>query len=594
MKLVGSTFSAIAWINRVLGEFLRVRPWTTLSVLLSAALGRIFNLAAFFLPLKVILLVGSDGVPSYFRGFIQPEDRDAWILVIACGAVASYILFLLLERLSAMAAASASQDVLRGANVLTIFNMQDDIARDAYSRVCGVYSNALFVLFITAVGARFNPWFFLVIAVLLVVAYLFTAFLVRGAGPVIKGTMRGYIVLKPAGYLQILSSLTFLASFMYMLMAFLNQQMTNVLIAILSILIARQSLGAISGMINQLVALRRSEQRINAVVFRHATLTKKAPGELVSLAHYFVEQEPLEVLRRLALSQQSDLLFRSIEWGDPKVTGIYNFQVVLDSAGGAPSTISELQVFSPSRSQLRRNEELLFRYLSRELLFAPVVRLKGELPPFSVQVLGDNLGAWMPKREWASVFKHFLFRIKGLQPPRELVEAYTMSKPLLGDRINQELFSRLEVAVRNGDERRLLDEAYQRLDELRRRLSTLPLCIDNPDLTRGKVRADVTPENWRILNWGQWELVPLGAGSLDTANSVSAAELLAHMRQARNDVHESIGVADLEFAALCIDLEAHVTRKHLRKALKTLREILGVMPLLCHGTGEHDASQQGA
>lgn len=576
MNLGSSTVNTISWANSVLGEFIRVRPWTTISVLFTAALGRIFNLAAFFLPLKVILLVGSEGVPRYFQGFIQPEDRDAWIIAIAVAAILSYVFYLMLERLSVIASESASQDVLKGANVLTIFNTQDDIARDAYSKICSIYSSLLFVLVIGAIGAWFNPWFFLVVLALIVLEYLLTSFFVRGSELHTKGTIKGYVIFNLGGYLQILSSVTFLASFMYMLLAFLEGQMTNILIAILSILIARQSLGALAVSIKQLADLKRTEQRINTLVFRHEKLKKQAPGELVALAHYFVEQNPLKVLAQLAHSNRVDVSLHSIEWGDPKVQGIYNFSVYSNATEEGALARSELQVFSPSRTQLRRNEELLFSYLDRKVLAAPPLKLKGDLPPFSIQLVGENIGRSMPKRGWPEVFKELLFRIKGLQPPQGLVDAYAMSKPLLGDRINSELLSRLEVAVQNDGDRQLLDASYAMLEEIQSRLSALPLCIDNPDLTRGKVVSDGKEEEKRIMNWGRWELAPLGAGELDMANSVDPGELLAHVRSVRTDVDPSVTDADLELAARCSELEIHTSRKHLQKSLRTLRQILDV------------------
>ena len=49
---------------------------------------------ALMLPLKVIIMLGSDGVPSYFRFFMTEETRDAWMLGLVCAALGMFLLYL--------------------------------------------------------------------------------------------------------------------------------------------------------------------------------------------------------------------------------------------------------------------------------------------------------------------------------------------------------------------------------------------------------------------------------------------------------------------------------------------------------------------
>ena len=44
---------------------------------------------ALMLPLKVIIMLGSDGVPRYFRFFMTEETRTQWMVGLAFGAVVS-------------------------------------------------------------------------------------------------------------------------------------------------------------------------------------------------------------------------------------------------------------------------------------------------------------------------------------------------------------------------------------------------------------------------------------------------------------------------------------------------------------------------
>jgi len=65
INLYQETVDAFTWLARVIGAFWRAQPRITASVIGAPVLSRFTGLGAFLLPLKVLLLAGSQGVPRY-------------------------------------------------------------------------------------------------------------------------------------------------------------------------------------------------------------------------------------------------------------------------------------------------------------------------------------------------------------------------------------------------------------------------------------------------------------------------------------------------------------------------------------------------
>jgi hypothetical protein len=88
---------------------------------------------AFLLPLKVILLAGSEGVPKYFRPLIaEPAHREYWIIGLAVATVTFYLLALVLDAVSSRLSSSGGIEILQCANEMTIMNDQENRIQGNY------------------------------------------------------------------------------------------------------------------------------------------------------------------------------------------------------------------------------------------------------------------------------------------------------------------------------------------------------------------------------------------------------------------------------------------------------------------------------
>src|SRR5690606_710428 len=97
MNLFKETARLVKWTSKVVLAFASMRPFSTFFVTVVQALSEITSLLAFLLPLKVILLVATPGVPRYFRFFIDPADKEPWIAWLSMSAVIAYLLTVALD-----------------------------------------------------------------------------------------------------------------------------------------------------------------------------------------------------------------------------------------------------------------------------------------------------------------------------------------------------------------------------------------------------------------------------------------------------------------------------------------------------------------
>ncbi|MFO3797318.1 MAG: hypothetical protein ACK8QZ_08555, partial [Anaerolineales bacterium] len=146
MNLLQQATSLIAWTFTVVKRLLGVRRTLTGLAILSSFVARITRMLTFMLPLKVILLAGSEGVPRYFQIFVSPDMRDEWVIGLSLGAMICYALTLLLESQVGRLSGKGSEAVTAASDVMTVVPNQREQAKEFYERFISITSGILFVL----------------------------------------------------------------------------------------------------------------------------------------------------------------------------------------------------------------------------------------------------------------------------------------------------------------------------------------------------------------------------------------------------------------------------------------------------------------
>lgn len=575
MNLILETQALVQWLSQVLKRFLHIRPRTLMTVICAAAASKVFRLLAFVLPLKVILLVGSEGLPRYFQFFItNPDHRLEWIIGLTVASVLFFIVTLVLDFISARLAHSGGCEVLQCANDLTLLSDQEKVIQGAYSTVCHICANLLFVM----TGIMFGLFIlhgtlFLFLLAIVTVQYLLTAWTLSGPETASPGSLQLYIREKTNNYLDILATTTFLLGFLIILASFLSGSGGNILLAIFSFIVLRQILTALKNMIRDAAKLFSNQHQISALVFRHMHLEAPENRDGQALRDLFYkEARQRRILRELdqvGLSGDAET-----RWLDCAVPGMNTVAVTVRNSGDASIRHYLQQIYSPKSLHHLRNEHFLFTHVPRSRLKAPEILTQFLAGPFHCQVCDHGLGLPVPAAAWKKWEKKLLLHLWSCQPPRNLIEAYMTSRPMLQKRLSVDLLERISVAVDNDTEAATLQSLRNVLPLIRKKIERMPLYIHNPDINQGTVVMASQGDQFITL-WARWSLEPIGVRIPVWANMQQVEELLALTRYQRDDIPADFGWDHIQFLQLCRRLETAIHHGTYKAALNHGGKVLG-------------------
>lgn len=565
------------WMVRLGDVFLRARPLTTIMVIIASGLNRVTSLLAFLLPLKVILLVASDGVSRWFEPFVGPDGKDLLVIVLTAAAVVSFFLSIAFDALTDRLAASASETLLKGSNELAVIGNQGTTARNIYSQFSDTVAGALFVLTGLTVIGLVNPFLLGALLGLSVAEFLFTALVAARTDRINPGPIGRLLTQDLRDYLNIFSSINFLAAFGILLYPFIWGGGGQVLASLLSIVVLRRILGVAAEVIQNAVKMVQRRAVIDALVFREEPYRTKE-GDVMRILREMFQKEARDS-RAKQLMRTAGIPCEEVEaaWQDSRLSGMNQLTIRVRTSDGETRFFQQ-QIFMPKHDLRLENEAVLFEYVARDQLHAPAQLLRFREGLFQCQICEAGAGKAVGQRGWHKVRNKLLARLMSVQPPRALIQAFTMSRPLLHDRLTEDFIDRLEVGVDTADERSTLDELRARLPLLRERIRVIPLYVRNPEIQYSNVlrKEDGEP---LVMTWGKWTLEPLGAALPGRVKRSVLGDFVHSVSTTRSDIPPDFQIEDMELAGTAYELERLIHGNLLKEALNCASRLLA-NPLL--------------
>jgi len=137
--------TALRWFVSVGFKVFRVVPWATNLGVMCTLVSQIASLLAALLPLKVIILLGSERIPSYFPPLLQDHGKTALIVGLGGAALAFFAIHLLAEWLIARLAAFGARSLIVHSRKLTLFENQEQLLSKAYQRFAAAIAGGVFI-----------------------------------------------------------------------------------------------------------------------------------------------------------------------------------------------------------------------------------------------------------------------------------------------------------------------------------------------------------------------------------------------------------------------------------------------------------------
>jgi hypothetical protein len=196
---------------------------------------QLFQIVAFLLPLKVMILLGSPRVPGYFPRFLVGIERERLILLLAGVAVLLYLLHLLMEFVGATLARVGSDRLIALPQQGEELARQRKVALSLYQSLVTVTSGSAFAIGVWIFLGVFNPLLLVVVLGYFVTVFLVAAWLLSSVPALLE---RAQVQFRRV--IDVLSACGFLLVFGFLVAGFLYGDAEGLLLGILTLLLCRQ------------------------------------------------------------------------------------------------------------------------------------------------------------------------------------------------------------------------------------------------------------------------------------------------------------------------------------------------------------------
>lgn len=557
----------LRWNASLGAKFLRVVPFSTLIIVLLTLVSQVAMLLASVLPLKVIIMLGSEGIPRYFPNFLASLERDVLIGLLAAGTVGFFLVHLLAEQLIRGVTGHATNRLLAKSQKMVLFENQEELAGSSYQRYSRALAGGTFIA-LTLLGMG---WLYPEMSLAILGYFLFVLQLLWLGARYSEGT-RERLESRLGQFMRMWATVGFFVAFAYLVIDFVFFTPPGMIVALVSFLLIRQAMQRVAGMIADLTSLYRQKPKLNALFFHGQVLLPAPPDSKKGLWPLLMpgtrQVWVAGVLDALVGGEPEELECHWHQLGHPS-------QVALRVRRGKQQFL--LKLYDPRRSSLALHEAAL---MAEQPLFLPAAKWLGTVPVGKLQCLAYQLesGSQPHTRQVKRFAQQLRDNLIAARPSRTAVQRYVRSKAMLWRRLGAEQLERLRVAVSTADQQHDLDVLLARLPMLQQLLETLPLAVLNPELGQDAIWVlDAEGEHKGkaiLLSWGRWSLEPVGAGWPEAEMLLNGLGGALQVGAARRKELEVVNVQQAELAALAFALERECSRQRYNQALDLIPRIL--------------------
>lgn len=565
---MGGVASLLRWLLSLLLKFYRVVPiWLTL-IIAASFFSQICSLLSLLLPLKVVMLLGSEKVPSYALHFLPGYSRDALVSGLVGMTVFFFISHAVLEKLTYIATERACLELLGRTKKIVLFNDQNDVARAGFQKFSKILASAVFVF--SALFALFWLYFgvaIVIVGYILIVLLLYFSFGLDSPRFSVRLLRRRTV----SQLLVSIANLGFFMCFFFLVYDFLCLQPPGIVFAVAGLLLSRQLLSKLSALAVDLLDLWDQKSRVD-VLFFHGKVWVPSEHEkndqfwwLVSCAE---RQKWIE-------SFVSEIGLEGLDVGTSELMPVGVVNVVGVKVAKEEHAVAYIfKVFGNGRQAYAAREIDLLSGAA-EGLPAPELIYVSSLGEYPVVCFKVDKGRSPEPGEMNICTDYIINKISCYRPPDNIVERYRRSRSVLSQRFSKVLIERLGMAIPSHHDstvRKLLE----RLESVVEILSSLPLSVVVPEFTKESVWLGESTQPV-LLNWTQWSLDPMGAGLAGREEILSKAAKELLDRKIRG--YDTLGSARraIRIASIAYIFEEKIEKQRFSEALSHAIDLLAVL-----------------
>lgn len=528
--------TTLGWCYSLGGKFVRVVPFTTLTVQAAHLFSQVLLLLTFFLPLKVLILLGSEKIPHYFPLYLQNLKKTHLIIAFSVLALICYVLYVIACFVISYYSKRGANKLLKNSAKLSLFDNQRKIAAQAYSKFTRGLAAGTFVAIVFVILLFIYPS--LVFVVLLYSAAAGSALIALYNR---KPTVRKLIQLHHSDVLTTLSSIGFLIAFFCMVADYLYFNPPKIFAALIALLLLRQGLSRLTTMIQDVISLRSQYRQINAMFFHDKPLVSTSSVYTPEIKRLLTEDSRKAWMAEAMTSLQGDFQrMVSSAWSQLAQPNIYSFEAVFSNDDGEQKKFL-FKLFDSSTVFLAKRERVLLQNMTA----IPSLRFVGAttVHEFNCHVFECDGFRKVLQHEQGPGLITLARKLMSLEPEEGLVQQFGRSHTYLEQRLTEELLANfcMVVSKDNAPLVRQFQHHYAGIVSLIAGLPRQLVCTDiNPNTLLLSDSGEACASHWP-----NWKIEPTGANWL----VIDRVKFLRAINQAKAS-RESL--ADVPSAAIMV------------------------------------------
>jgi hypothetical protein len=542
-----------------------VVPAQTAYAVLCSVLSQLFMLIGFLLPLKVVLLLGSDTIPGYFPDFFQRFGREGLVLGLSAASVVFYLMHLGLAKAVDITASSASQKLMHRSKKMAIFENQDEIALKGYQRYSQSLAAVSFVVLCLGVMAVIYPKLAGVI-----IGYIICCVVLSASFSEVSESFSKSLFSDLGTVVRILGSIGFLVIFAFIVLDHLFGNPPGIIVSVISLLLGRQLFGRLANLFKDMQGLFSQRPQLAALFF-HGHIFMQRPKDqqkgIWELVDPGYRNQWIVALLEDSVGDHVEL--GSVEWLEMGVPDILCFRASFECDDEKFSYL--IKVFNKNRSAWARHEAEIITASQwiPALKSVSITVVDG----FHCHVFDVTGLSRCGKAEVSRNLQTFRLRLAQWLPSEELVSLYLRSHPQVWQEIDGVLFQRMADVLVDKADKHLIDRLCACIPAIKETLRKLPLSVCIVDL-RPAFFWKNEEGKFFLSHWAGWTLEPVGAKWPIQESAVDQVErLVEEVANKRSDV-SSISHHDVRLALIFSEFQIRLKRGRFQEAYALLESLL--------------------
>ncbi|NMY13968.1 hypothetical protein HBN74_00095 [Pseudomonas sp. WS 5019] len=553
------------WSLSLLNKLVGAAAFSTLLVVSFSIVSQIFLMASFLLPLKVIILIGSEGVPGYFPGVLLQYEKNHIVFALVVLSVVFYFLYWLCEHLINFFSGRGAAVLLSRSRKLIIFPNQRDLAKNFFQRYTGMLSAFVFCLIaFLGVALVFGQLALFLLGLVLCVFLGCTIFIEYSE------SSRDMIFQNRSMIFNAIAALLFLAGFCFIVVDFLLGGDVAGYAAIIALLLVRQMfVRAAQGVLDG-ISLSAQRDQINSLFFHaHSYSARNVVFDRPDFWALLGEKNTDMIASVLQDVLGKEIVLIGFKWREVGCFGVLGFEVKCHVDDRLETFV--VKVFERSREGVLVHEQALLSVVTQgfpSFLFLGGAVFEG----FKISVFSARPSRDIVLAEQNLCGLEVLAELWSLRPPTSLVDMHARSKPTLSTRLATIDFGLLRLATYSVKEGAAVDRCAAMMPKVLDFIESMPLSIFNPELNLSSMRR--TDEKVIVSHWGAWSVEPIGVGWFFKDSSHRFLNEWLQFAQNRRPELSALTVSQVTLISLMSALDFYYHRQSFRSSIELLPDIL--------------------